>query len=213
MVTLVPGGAIEAFVKTNGLTPLTSETERPDGTSADCVTDKGIVVWCKEDGQVRLAPFRVAAPARQRTMYDSVTWQAIPADAEVVAGYIDGLYRWPDEAWARFPKARQVRIAVFASTNAGDVLDVETGDATPAQSRDWVVKRLAAGIIPTIYCDLSNIDAVRAACSGLTFDWWAAHYTGVPHLEPGSVATQWADPAAGSGSDYDISLCAPGWPR
>ncbi len=57
MPVVVPGGAIETFVKANNLTLLTSETERPDGTSADVITDKGIVVWTKEDGLVRLAPF------------------------------------------------------------------------------------------------------------------------------------------------------------
>lgn len=146
-------------------------------------------------------------------MYDSVTWQAIPADAEVVAGYIDGAYAWPQEAWDSFPDAMHVAIAVFPSTNSGDVLDCETGDATPEQCPDWIKMRKMAGIaVPTIYCNASTMPAVQQACQGLTYNLWIADWTGVPHLYPGSVATQYADPPL-SGGNYDVSLCVPFWPE
>lgn len=41
-----------------------------------------------------------------RTMYDSTNPGAIPASAALVAGYVDGLYRWSDAAWARFAGVR-----------------------------------------------------------------------------------------------------------
>jgi len=145
-------------------------------------------------------------------MYDSVTPSAIPADAEVVAGYVDGLYRWSDADWARFPNAAKVRIAVFPWTNDGDVLDVETGDATPAQAPGWLAQRQAAnpGKRFTIYCSLSWVPEVQAACQGLDYDLWIAHYTYQEHLEPGSVATQWTDKGS-NGLNVDISLCLSSW--
>jgi hypothetical protein len=144
-------------------------------------------------------------------MYDSVTPTAIPSDAEVVAGYVDGLYRWSQSDWDRFPTAVKVTIAVFANDDA-DVLDVETGDATPQQAPDWIRRQIVRGVsVPTIYCNMSVIDQVRAACVGLPFNWWAAHYTYVEHLEPGSVATQWTDHGP-QGRNVDISLCATQWP-
>lgn len=145
-------------------------------------------------------------------MFDSTTPGEIPADAEVVAGYVDGLYRWSDADWARFPNAAKVRIAVFPTTNDGDVLDCESWDARPRECPGWLAMRMAAK--PgryAIYCNVSTIAEVRAACAGIPFDWWAAHYTGVPHLEDGSVATQWTDHGP-NGSNLDISLCAAGWP-
>ena len=51
-----------------------------------------------------------------RTFYDAVTPANIPDSADGVAGYIDGLYKWPQAAWDRFAKKPQVHIAVFAST-------------------------------------------------------------------------------------------------
>lgn len=142
-------------------------------------------------------------------MYDSVNAASIPADAEIVAGYIDGRYAWTAADWNRFPKARKVTIAVFPSTNNGEALDCEAGDATPAQCPAWVRKRQAAGLaIPTIYCSRSAWPAVQAACKGLTVDYWIAEYSGIPHIPDGAAACQWT-----SGPGYDTSLTAPWWPR
>ena len=66
-----------------------------------------------------------------RYMYDSVSPGNIPAGAEMVAAYQDGLYANVGAMRARFPGATVVTIAVRHTTRA-HVLDVETGDATPA---------------------------------------------------------------------------------
>ena len=77
-----------------------------------------------------------------RIFYDAVTAGKIPKNPQGVMGYVDGLYKWSDKDWALFgPSVVKVPIAVFASTNDGHVLDVEQGDATPAQSVDWVLMR------------------------------------------------------------------------
>lgn len=144
-----------------------------------------------------------------RTMYDSIDASMIPPEAEIVAGYVDGHYAWADADWARFPNAVKVPIAVFASTNAGDVLDCEQYDATPEDCPGWIKMRQAAGLaVPTIYCGRAAMAAVQQHCAGLTYDLWVADWTGVPHLPAGAMACQYA--AKGI---YDISLCADEWPR
>ena len=154
-----------------------------------------------------------------RTMYDSVTAPRIPATAGMVAGYVDGAYRWSASDWARFPAAVKVRIAVFASTNDGHVLDVERYDATPAQAVGWVQRRRAAGVDPTVYCGYSTngyswalvINAFKTAGVPEPHYWVAAYPGNGPALYPGAVAHQYADPVT-SGGDYDLSVVADYWP-
>lgn len=148
-------------------------------------------------------------------MYDSTTPTDIPRDAQAVLGYVDGRYKWSDSDWLRFPDAVKIRIAVFATTDDGDVLDVEAGDATPELAPGWLAKRMVSnpGRRFAIYCNLATIDAVRLHCQGIPFDWWAAHPTGKQHMIDGAVATQWAWPDYGSGGHFDISTTIPGWPK
>lgn len=147
-----------------------------------------------------------------RTMYDSIDATAIPADAEMVAGYVDGKFVWPQSSWDRFPSAMKVRIAVFASTNDGTVLDVENGDATPAQAPGWLKNRLAAGERrPTIYCNRDTRAAVETACQGIQHDLWIATLDGTENI-PGTVAVQYAGSAI-THSNYDLSIVTDdSWP-
>ena len=103
-----------------------------------------------------------------RIMYDAVSWENIPDNAEMVAGYIDGpASQWSAEAWARFPHAVKVRITVNPADNEGDVLDVEQGDANPADAPGWIRRRHAAGApFVTIYCNRSTLPAVQACRPG-----------------------------------------------
>jgi hypothetical protein len=146
-----------------------------------------------------------------RTFYDAINPANIPANAQGVCGYIDGLYAWSAADWARFPLAVKVRIAVFASTNDGHVLDCETGDATPAQCPGWVVKRRAAGQDPTVYCSFSAWPVVKAAFTAAKVTephYWIAAYPGNgPNLYSGSIAHQYANPGP-----VDISVVADYWP-
>ena len=149
-----------------------------------------------------------------RTMHDSVTATDIPATATMVGGYVDGDYVWSAADWARFPAAVHVPIAVFSTTNNGVVLDVERGNATPAQSVDWVRLRRAAGVDPTVYCNLATLPLVQGAFRAAYVTephYWLAQWTGAPHLLAGSVATQYADPTT-SGGHWDLSLVADHWP-
>lgn len=153
------------------------------------------------------------------TMYDSTTWSQIPRDAAIVAGYIDGLYAWPDTAWNSFPSAQKVTITVLG-TKGAKVADCETGDLTPEQAANWAVGELWNLRRPTIYSNRSTWPAVCQALESLhvrvdDVDWWAADPTGTPHLVEGSVATQYAWNQLGQtgGRNVDISLTNGQWPN
>jgi hypothetical protein len=135
-------------------------------------------------------------------------------NAAMVAGYINGPYAWSQGDWNLFPHAEHVTISITAGANAGDVLDCETGDASPDQTAGWIAMRKAAGLYrPTIYCSLDVIPAVRAGTGkfilGQDYDIWVAHYTGAPHLVAGCAATQYASTA-----NYDVSsVYDTSWPH
>ena len=146
-----------------------------------------------------------------RLLYDGITASNLPPDAVIVAGYVDGLFRWKDSDWARFTRAIKVRIAVFSSTNDGQVLDVEQGNALPVQAPNWVKMRRAAGIDPTVYCSLSDWPRVKQAFNNQGVappHYWIAAYPGNgPQLYPGSIAHQYA-----SNNKFDTSVVADYWP-
>ena len=142
-----------------------------------------------------------------RIMWDSTTPLAIPLNAQLVAGYVDGRYAWPQSAWARWPTQRRVTIAVDIGTTQADVLDVEAGAADPAQARVWVQNRLRLGVrAPICYCNRSTEPALRAALTGLNWRWWAADWTGQLHTIPGAVAVQYASPGIGTPTHVDLSV-------
>jgi hypothetical protein len=136
-------------------------------------------------------------------------------DAVKVAGYISGPYAWSQADWDLFPHADHVTIATMATVNAGDVLDVEAGDATPGQSAGWIAMRKAAGLYrPTVYCSRSVIPAVRAGTGafvlGRDYDIWVADYDdSLASVYPLAVAKQYR-----STSQYDVSVVYDaGWPH
>lgn len=145
-----------------------------------------------------------------RTMYDSVNPSRIPRDAEIVAGYVNGIYKWADSDWALFPNAVHVGIAVRASYDGGEVLDVEIGDATPAEAPGWVTMRRSHDVDPSIYCNLSTWPTVvRAFQSAGVVEphYWIAHYDGSPTLPVGAVAKQYQNTPG-----FDVSSVADFWP-
>jgi hypothetical protein len=149
-------------------------------------------------------------------MYDGIASDAaaIPANAQLVAGYVDGRYAWSAADWAHFPRSIHVGIAVRPTTNAGIVLDCEPGNCTPAESVDWVLLRRAAGVDPTVYCNELNPTtgwpAVRAAfrARGVAEPhYWVAKYDGSTAIPAGAVAKQYAETAR-----WDLSSVADYWP-
>jgi hypothetical protein len=153
-------------------------------------------------------------PPQRFTMYDAVEVSNIPSSAGAVAGYVGG--KWPTyaELVKRFPHAAKLSIAINASEDA-ECLDVENGDATPADAPAWVRKQHARGIKrPVIYANTSTMPSVLQAILKNNIKRsevrvWSAHYSYQEHVEPGSDATQWTDKALGK--DLDQSCCEPGF--
>lgn len=149
-------------------------------------------------------------------MYDSTNALDIPESAAMVAGYVDGRYRWSDSDWARFPDAVKVRIACFSWTDGGEVLDIESGCSEPESAPDWASRRRAAGGDPSVYVNLANVAAVRAAFdrAGVAQPhYWLASYDGVAVIPEGYIAKQYANPAIIPGNPhYDLSVVADFWP-
>lgn len=147
-------------------------------------------------------------------MYDSVTAADIPLDCDLVAGYIDGTWKWSEEDWGRFPGKPQVRIAVDPNTNDGNCGDVEWSDMTPETAVYWVRRRREAGVDPSLYVAIYNYEAVIAAfeAAGEPLPYlWIAHYDDVPEIPEGFVAKQYAN-ATYTGGHYDASVVVDFWP-
>ena len=162
-------------------------------------------------------------------MYDDVNLDLIPADAEAVAGYVNG--RWPtfSQLAKRWPKAKHLSIAVNAEYDA-DCLDIESGDATPAQAPTWVRRQIARGAKkPVVYSSVSEMPTVLSVlkASGIRRSKvrvWTAHYTGKPHrcgaecyrgFATVADATQYTDNALGRSLDASLvadSFFDPGIP-
>ena len=145
-----------------------------------------------------------------RTMYDGVDPTKLPRGAQLYAGYDDG--RWPDAAAiaAAHPGVPVVRITTDPGDNLGQVLDVESGDATPNQAPAWC----ARAQLPTVYCSRSAWPGVRQAFANAEEpepSWWLADYQlsdhPAPPVPPGAVALQYY-----SGPDYDVSTVSNYWP-
>lgn len=155
------------------------------------------------------------------TMYDSVDISQIPASASAVAGYVNGRFQTVPALRQCFPGARILTIAVTADADA-DCLDIETGDAHPAQAAAWYARQRIRGVTrPVLYASASVmqndvVPLIQAA--GIlrpAVRLWSAHYTKAAHIcgpatcramSISADGTQWTDRA--SGRDLDESLLA-----
>ena len=152
------------------------------------------------------------------TMYDSLDVTAIPAGATFVAGYIDGEDRTWQALVRRFPKAHKESITRSPQFRA-DWLDVESGAAQPSDVPAWTAWMRSLGLIPGVYTTADNWSVIVTLCGARRIApplWWAADWTGEPHLVTGSVATQWTSPISPvnpSPGDYDVSLIGPNFPH
>ncbi|MDE2097949.1 MAG: hypothetical protein KGL39_11920 [Patescibacteria group bacterium] len=216
------GPGVKAWLDAHSATPLSDEVYLPPDfrqsavailiANAEGQAVRALVGFDKATGRILDPGPGVLVPQPIRTAYDSTTAADIPADAEMVMGYVDGDYAWSEEDWARFPTAVKVRITISAANLDADMLDVESGDATPAQAAQWILSGPHTPR-PAIYCNLSTKPAVDAGfAANVKYEWFAADPTGEPHFVDGSIGTQYAWPGIGSPGHYDISLVRAGWP-
>jgi hypothetical protein len=107
------------------------------------------------------------------TMYDSTNPGAIPANAQLVAAYVDGFGGYT-AAVARFGASKVVSISV--GNNNADVADVETGAMTPGDLPGWIARQVARGVKrPVVYCNESTWPSVKAAVGGANVSYWIAN--------------------------------------
>jgi hypothetical protein len=157
------------------------------------------------------APAAAPQPAPQPYwIYDSVTPSSLPSSSQAVAVYANGNYA------ASPAQVGRRGLVLWIDTNGSDihadVLDVEPGDATPSQAATWVAQKLDASpnSVAIVYTMRSDWGAVQAAINALPWwmpshtRYWIADPTGVPHIVPGSQATQWY-----WGQNFDISTALP----
>jgi hypothetical protein len=144
-----------------------------------------------------------------RTMGDSTNYKNIPLDVNIVGVYGNGLYAAePADVAARFPPNKYVTVWFDVLGNAPgkcQILDVESGDATPARAPGWVKERrgLVKTSLPTLYCNRTTLPVLIYNCA-LSNLYAAADYqlivstldgteliNGRPlHTVPGVVACQ-----------------------
>lgn len=132
----------------------------------------------------------------------------LPAGASY-AGYINGAYATYAALRARFPRSPVLAITITAAATA-HVLDVENGDATPAQAPGWVRLCHADGIaLPIIYAARATMEqaggvlarlAAAQLVPGVDCLLWVAQWDGIPLVPAGYDAKQYASVEA-----YDTS--------
>jgi hypothetical protein len=139
-------------------------------------------------------------------MYDGVTLASIPArGSQMIGYYLNGEYAVATVTGVEklFPRKVLVPIDVTgARANYARVLDVESGDASPATAAEWVQSfklvnpSYPHGGRPVIYCNRSTLGAVLAAMhaagqlAGREFYLWIATQDGTQYHGPGVIACQ-----------------------
>ncbi len=158
--------------------------------------------------------------ASPRVTFDSVTVTEIPTDARAAAGYVGG--SWPTfedgSLRKRCPHARLVSVAV-ASSHDAECLDVEPGDATPADAPRWVREQHLRGIErPIVYSAAGEMNAVLEALDNAgihpdEYRVWTAHVGNGKHLCGPSTCglisvkahgTQWTFDSGGHNLDESV---------
>jgi hypothetical protein len=145
---------------------------------------------------------------------DSVGVSSLQPGYPVYAGYAYGPFNNWSALVARFPTAKLVSISPVVETSERvAVLDVEPGNATPANAPSFV-KLGKAGIVnkPTIYCSAGDISAVVDACSNAgisrnSYYVWSAHWIGEHICGPATCGYPQADACQyASNNAYDSDV-------
>jgi hypothetical protein len=154
-----------------------------------------------------------------RTMRDSTVLRDIPVQGtDIIAAYVNGMYASTlAQVRARFPHQQVAWIDVNGSRpDAAGILDVEAGDATPAEAALWARTRhtLHPGAYPPIiYCNRATLTPVfntlnaAGLAIGPGFRLWIATLDGTKKVADmtGVTAVQYAGETQ-TGGHYDESV-------
>lgn len=153
------------------------------------------------------------------TMFDAINVPSLPSGGGFCyAGYVGGYWPTYNTLVATFPGHSILSIAINSSENA-ECLDIENGDATPADAAAWFARQKAAGVTrPCLYSSVSEMPQVIADlnAAGVARDGyrlWCAHWGDGAHIcGPSSCnqisidvdGTQWTDTALGRSLDESL---------
>jgi hypothetical protein len=153
-----------------------------------------------------------------RIMRDSTTPTDIPINGtDLVAGYINGSFKWAAEGWRRFHGIPHVRIDVFGTEpEHSAVLDVEPGCSDVPTAVAWAEKKNAefpGRYPPIIYCNRSTLTPLFNAMNGAglhivrDFRLWIATLDGTKMVDDmtGVTAVQYAGESM-TGGHFDESI-------
>lgn len=164
-----------------------------------------------------------------RLMYDSTRPMEIPATAQMVLVYVDGIYagNWAQErVHERFKYAKKVTCSAIGRVQA-QVYDVEPDCIWPMENvLDLVARDWSQGLNPTVYINQQNHWHAARQMFQRAFQrepqWFVANYDGDPKIPDGAVAKQYAHPADPPGSEpsgpwelpfhADVSAVRDYWP-
>lgn len=151
------------------------------------------------------------------TMWDSIDVTQMPGGTGYCyAGYVNGSWPTYKTVVSRFPGHNVLSIAVNAGADA-DCLDVENGDASPAQAAGWFARQLARGVTrPCIYASAGIVGEIItlmgvAGIPRTNVRFWSAHYGSGQHIcgpnvcgYPAADGTQWTSSALGRNLDQSM---------
>lgn len=147
-------------------------------------------------------------------MADAVTVANLPPGLSLYAGYINGRYENAGAILTAHPQAKVVTIDVLGDHPTADILDIETGDASPTSAPSWI-QRGGKGL----YCNSSTWPEVERALANAGMGlppsgYWIAQFDNDPTIPQswvlrGCFAKQYA---GGMTAAYDISSVQDSWP-
>lgn len=150
--------------------------------------------------------------------WDTITVATVPHGARYLAGYTSGF--WPTFfQLVKLPWSPHVTSIAISASHHAQCLDIEPGDATPAQAATWyfAVKNdpgMRGSLIDGKPCEYSSfwefvnqVNPVlrRAGIADGAIWKWDANFTFRQHLDQGFACTQWSDKALGL--NLDESTC------
>lgn len=143
--------------------------------------------------------------------YDAVEIANLPAGGDVLLGYAGG--NWP--TFAKLAAVAYGRTCISVAVNASetaDILDQETGDATPTDCPGWLAEMNGRKPVrpAVIYCEDGTWAEVIDACKGVApprFRTYPAD-SAPTDLPAGCIGWQWR--FAGS---FDQSIVSAAWAR
>jgi hypothetical protein len=165
-----------------------------------------------------------------RLMYDAADPAAIPAGAPMIAGYEHGWPGWlnPYTDTVTLRPAQAPRILWVDNTGAtpltSDILDVESGAATPAAAAAWLRARRARDWWSALYVSRAGAAALVDAAgdpAAMQYVLWVADWsldqdqagqlTGQRIAGAEIVAVQYASPSSNGLPGYDLSVVSDSW--